>query len=66
MEVRLTDNGVPPLQSTMLGKITIYVNRNSFSPVFAGNYNVRIQETTPVSSQVVVVAATDDDGNVCI
>ena len=61
MKLVATDMGKPPLAS--LATLQINVLRNNFAPTFANtNYDITINETTPVGTSVLKVKATDRDG----
>lgn len=42
--------------------VTIIVTRNDNAPIFIGDYNEEIPDTTPLGSTILTVRATDADG----
>ena len=61
MRVLVTDLGVPPKNASVL--VTVTVLRNQYAPVFPRLvYNTSVPDTASYGAEVVVVEATDRDG----
>ncbi|XP_052689553.1 protocadherin Fat 4-like [Crassostrea angulata] len=63
LQVCLRDNGIPARSSATTAPVTIFITRNNNGPIFAGTFTTSINETTPTSTAVLTVTATDSDPN---
>ena len=62
MDVRATDDGIPPRTSQGIARITINIFRNENDPFFVTTpYVTTIPETTEIGTNVITVSARDTD-----
>jgi hypothetical protein len=62
INVRATDDGIPPRTSNFNARVTLTIIRNENDPFFVNTpYETTIPETTQLGTNVLTVTARDND-----